>query len=43
MLKGVKINRVILLKIIIIIKITTRGNIIKTDTNIYTNGMCGRI
>jgi SPX domain protein involved in polyphosphate accumulation len=24
-------------------KITTRGNIIKTDTNIYTDGMCGRI
>ena len=24
-------------------KITTRGNIIKTDTNIYTEGMCGRI
>ena len=23
-------------------KITTRGNIIKTDTNIYTEGMCGR-
>ena len=24
-------------------KIKTRGNIIKTDTNIYTEGMCGRI
>jgi hypothetical protein len=24
-------------------KITTTGNIIKTDTNIYTDGMCGRI
>ena len=24
-------------------KITARGNIIKTDTNIYTEGMCGRI
>ena len=24
-------------------KITTRGNIIKTDTNIYTDGMCRRI
>ena len=24
-------------------KITTRGNIIKTYTNIYTDGMCGRI
>jgi hypothetical protein len=24
-------------------KITTRENIIKTDTNIYTDGMCGRI
>jgi len=24
-------------------KITTRGNIIKTDTNIYNDGMCGRI
>ena len=24
-------------------KITTRGNIIKTDTNIYTDGMCGKI
>ena len=23
-------------------KIKTRGNIIKTDTNIYTEGMCGR-
>ena len=23
-------------------KITARGNIIKTDTNIYTEGMCGR-
>ena len=24
-------------------KITTRGNIIKTDTNMYADGMCGRI
>jgi hypothetical protein len=24
-------------------KITTRGNIIKTDTNIYTDGMCAKV